>query len=346
MMIKYVTGNILNSDAEALVNTVNCEGYMGKGIAYQFKLKYPDNNEAYKKACNRNEVKTGKILVYQEKEKTIINFPTKDKWRKNSKYSYIENGMKDLISRLPDLNLKSVAIPPLGCGNGGLEWDRVREILLKYIQEVSNIYDFIIYEPSHPSAYKKVNKEPKINSSHLVLMKAKLKLNKFNKTRLQKTGFLLNVLSNEDYFKFEGQKFGPYAHSIDVLSRDIREFQKYHNVRTPEAFEIAMSKSISESVERKLSKFEPFIERAAKFVNKIESDKDLEAIATTLYIILNQYPVKEDEIIKSFNEWSKRKKEKFSNEKILESLKILETNDLISRSFYDYSPKNLETANS
>jgi O-acetyl-ADP-ribose deacetylase (regulator of RNase III) len=96
-VIVYTTGNLLNSSADALVNTVNCEGYMGKGIAYQFKLQYPETNIDYVKACKRGTLRIGKLHYFTEKGKLIINFPTKDKWRANSKIEYIANGLDELL---------------------------------------------------------------------------------------------------------------------------------------------------------------------------------------------------------------------------------------------------------
>ena len=128
-MFFYTTGDLLQSDAEALVNTVNCEGYMGKGIAYQFKLKFPNNNKDYIKACKSGVLRPGKLHFYREAGKIIINFPTKDKWREKSQIKYIEDGLDSLILLIEELNIKSIAIPPLGSGNGGLVWADVKQIL-------------------------------------------------------------------------------------------------------------------------------------------------------------------------------------------------------------------------
>ena len=205
-MIKFVTGNLLESDAECLVNTVNCEGYMGKGIAYQFKLKYPNNNRDYIKACKNGELKVGKLHYFKEDNKIIINFPTKDKWRKKSKIEYIIDGMDCLVSLLPTLNVRSIAIPPLGCGNGGLEWNDIRAIIIEKISSVKEKYDFYIYEPSsgYPSVSPK--ERPKLGVSSLVLMDIKLNLNKFNTLRLQKAAYFINIFLGEQYFKFQKHK--------------------------------------------------------------------------------------------------------------------------------------------
>ena len=96
-MISYTSGDLLQSSADALVNTVNCEGYMGKGIAYQFKLRYPENNKDYIKACKNGTLQIGRLHYFRERSKVIINFPTKDKWRAKSKLEYIDKGLDELV---------------------------------------------------------------------------------------------------------------------------------------------------------------------------------------------------------------------------------------------------------
>jgi len=133
-MIRYVTGNILESNAQALVNTVNIVGVMGKGIALQFKKAFPNNFKAYAEACKSGEIDIGKLFVTWDSnvnsgEKIIINFPTKKDWRKPSEYTYVEDGLNDLIQVIETNQIKSIAIPPLGAGIGGLEWERVKKII-------------------------------------------------------------------------------------------------------------------------------------------------------------------------------------------------------------------------
>ena len=137
-MIQYIKGDLLSSDAQALVNTVNTVGVMGKGIALQFKERFPNNLNRYLSACKRNELYSGKLLVVEEttmtgEKKLIINFPTKKDWKHKSKNEYIEEGLKDLVAILRERNIQSIAIPPLGCGNDGLDWVEVRRpCLLRY----------------------------------------------------------------------------------------------------------------------------------------------------------------------------------------------------------------------
>lgn len=147
-MFHYVTGDLLQSSAEALVNAVNCEGYMGKGIAYQFKLQFPETNAAYVKACKNGELLPGKLHYFRERGKLVINFPTKNKWRAKSKLEYIEGGLYALIDLIGDMGIQSIAIPPLGSGNGGLNWDDVKQVIARQLEPVSSLVEIFIYEPS------------------------------------------------------------------------------------------------------------------------------------------------------------------------------------------------------
>ena len=142
-MIRYIKGNLFDSDAEALVNTVNTVGVMGKGIALQFKRLYPYNYKVYKEECDAGNFKIGDLLVVNDQntlsgQKIIINFPTKIHWRNPSKYEYIEKGVNQLVKEINERKIKSVAIPPLGSGNGGLKWVSVRNILERALINLEN----------------------------------------------------------------------------------------------------------------------------------------------------------------------------------------------------------------
>ena len=167
-MIKFQTGNIFESSAKCLVNTVNCDGFMGKGIAYQFREKYPENNKQYVLACKQGKISIGKILLFEENEKIIANFPTKDKWREKSQYTYIESGLNTLVEEIKVHNITSIAIPPLGCGNGGLDWNTVKQMIVEKMSKLDiNVF---IFEPSLKFSSPKIE-IPKMSASHLILMK-------------------------------------------------------------------------------------------------------------------------------------------------------------------------------
>ena len=150
-MIKVFEGDMMQSGAEALVNTVNTVGVMGKGLALQFKETFPSNNKAYIEACKNKTLSIGKLLsVWDEHvqlgRKLIINFPTKEHWRYPSKYEYIEKGLIALRELLQKENIKSIAIPPLGSGNGGLDWNKVKPMIEQALKGLDT--EIMIYEPN------------------------------------------------------------------------------------------------------------------------------------------------------------------------------------------------------
>lgn len=132
-MITFVKGNIFESPAQCLVNPVNCEGVMGKGLALQFKRRFPETFKSYRAECSEFSLWIGKLHVFDENGKTIVNFPTKDTWREASKIKYIRRGLAALKEFLSSGYVKSIAIPPLGCGLGGLDWNEVKPIICQYL---------------------------------------------------------------------------------------------------------------------------------------------------------------------------------------------------------------------
>ncbi len=148
MMVRFVSGNLFDSKAQALVNTVNCVGVMGKGIALAFKERFPKMFEDYRRRCEKEEVQPGVLMIYKDTEPWVINFPTKRHWRGNSRIEDIEAGLVTLVARTKEWGLRSLALPALGCGHGGLNWADVRPLIERYLTELD--IDIEVYEP--PSA--------------------------------------------------------------------------------------------------------------------------------------------------------------------------------------------------
>lgn len=159
-MITFTTGDILSADTEAIVNTVNTVGIMGKGLALQFKRRYKSNYLEYKRACDLGQVQLGKMFVTRSPELSgpswLINFPTKGHWKANSRLSDIDSGLDDLVRVIEELDIKSIAIPPLGAGNGGLSWPTVRERIHARLADIET--RVVVYEPS--SAAHQLAPEP------------------------------------------------------------------------------------------------------------------------------------------------------------------------------------------
>ena len=149
-MIQICQGSLFDSSAQALVNPVNCKGAAGRGLAYDFRLRYPVNHKLYSQSCQRGEMRPGYVLFCDIATLFppfyIINFPTKDDWRKPSQESYIRDGLDSLVALVSRRSIESVAIPPLGCGLGGLAWEVVRPLVVAAFDPLPNVNVFL-YEP-------------------------------------------------------------------------------------------------------------------------------------------------------------------------------------------------------
>ncbi len=143
-MLTYLKGNLLTSPAQVLVNTVNTVGVMGKGIALEFKNRYPEMFKLYQRECDNKNIDVGNLLLWKDEEKWILLFPTKKHWRSPSKTDYIEKGLDKFVKSYEALGIESVAFPRLGCGNGGLDWNDVKPIMEYYLKQLPiHIYIYI-----------------------------------------------------------------------------------------------------------------------------------------------------------------------------------------------------------
>ena len=172
-MIEFTTGDILTADAEALVNTVNCVGVMGRGIALQFKNRFPANYKAYEAACEREEVQPGEMFVFETgtltNPKFIINFPTKRHWRGESRMEDINSGLKALVGEIRNRGIHSIAIPPLGSGLGGLDWGAVRPLIESALRGTNNVR-IVVFEPNSAPVSTKSREVPNMTAGRALLV--------------------------------------------------------------------------------------------------------------------------------------------------------------------------------
>ncbi len=226
-MIEIAKGNILRAEAEALVNTVNCLGYMGKGIALQFKKAFPDNFKVYERACRAEEVHPGKMFVFETgamlNPKYIINFPTKRHWRGKSRLEDIESGLRALIEEVGKLKVSSVAIPPLGCGLGGLSWSVVRPMIEKAFSSLPEVR-VLLFEPHGAPEAKAMpirTQRPKMTVARalFITLIAQYKEMAYRLTLLeiQKLGYFLQEAGENLRLKYEPGLYGPYAHNLNKV---------------------------------------------------------------------------------------------------------------------------------
>ena len=147
-MIQYIEGDMFDSPAQVIVNTVNTVGVMGKGIALAFKQRYPRMFERYREVCEKHQLTIGKLMLVYEPDHWIMLFPTKENWRNPSKLEYIEKGLMKFVNTYSDKNIHSIAFPRLGCGNGALSWDEVKPLMEKYLKDLPiDIYIYLGVNP-------------------------------------------------------------------------------------------------------------------------------------------------------------------------------------------------------
>lgn len=175
-MLELKQGNLLEEKTEALVNTVNCVGVMGKGIALQFKQAFPETFKQYKKACDAGEVQPGQMFTVPTgnlfNPRYIINFPTKRHWKGKSRLEDIKTGLKALVEEVKRLEIQSIAIPPLGCGNGGLDWAVVKPLIIGAFADLPDV-KVLIFEPGGTPAADQVQvstKTPNMTRSRALVV--------------------------------------------------------------------------------------------------------------------------------------------------------------------------------
>lgn len=227
-MITYTEGNLLKSSAEALVNTVNEVGIMGKGIALMFKEAYPENNAAYERACKQGNVQVGHIFVFENTRqwgpKWIVNFPTKKHWRNPSKLEWVRDGLGELRDWVTRAGIKSIAVPPLGCGNGGLDWSAVRELITSTFSSLESV-DIQVYVPT--SKYQNSPKTQKVRKltparAMIAEMVHRYGVLGFDCSMLEiqklawfmQRGLAATRVDNPLKLTFEPRRYGPYSDAL------------------------------------------------------------------------------------------------------------------------------------
>lgn len=338
-MIKYINQNILESDAEALVNTVNTMGIMGKGIALQFKEKFPLNFKLYQKACKNNQVVTGLMFVTRTSTftnpKYIINFPTKTNWRTPSKLEYIEEGLNDLVSVLLENHIQSVTLPPLGCGNGGLDWKDVKPIIEKKLSPISNKISIEVIEPGHHVYARTTMAEAppltKPRAMILALADAYSVLGfDISHLELQKLAYFIQVMGQSDLkLNYIKGSYGPYASNLKHLLAYLEGYYIKGQIRFQDMAPVDplilsddkldlvrdyLSKNLTTEEEKRLS-------LVIEFIRGFESPFGLELLATVLWAKRDTRSEDLSSIINYVHNWSDRKRQLMLPEQIDIALK-------------------------
>ncbi|MDQ2806121.1 MAG: macro domain-containing protein [Chloroflexota bacterium] len=339
-MIEYCHGNLLEADAEALVNTVNCMGVMGKGIALQFRQKFTENFRLYARASHAGEIQLGRMFVVAmgtfTNPRYIINFPTKHHWQEQSRLDSITTGLAALITEVQQRDIRSIAIPPLGCGNGGLDWATVRPLIVQAFQTLPNV-QVLLYEPQGaPTAESMTVRttRPNLTRARALLLRLielyRIPGKPLTKLEVQKLAYFLQVAGEPLKLDYQPDQFGPYAEKLNhVLQRLEGHYIAGYGDRTNNA-EIQLLPGAKEEAAALLLNdpdAQARLMRVHRLIRGFESPAGMELLATVLWIGLNnpQIAYQETAVIKAVGEWSARKRAKFSEQQITEAWRRLQT---------------------
>lgn len=345
-MIEYKTGDILTEDAEALVNTVNCVGVMGRGIAVQFKRAFPENFEAYEAACQRGEVQPGRMMVFDTGRLTgpryIINFPTKRHWRGKSRLSDIETGLEALASEIRNRGISSVAVPPLGSGLGGLTWSDVRPKIEQALGDLPDV-KIIVFEPKGAPDAKDMARSrsvPEMTPGRAALVGlvdrylAGLMDPFVTLLEVHKLMYFMQEAGEPLKLRYTKAVYGPYAENL----RHVLQIIEGHFVTgyadggdTPDKQLALVPGAVADATVflNGSSDTKVRFDRVADLVEGFESPFGLELLSTVHWVATKTGSGTDDVVVEATYAWGERKC-RFSRRQIVLALDVLRNKDWLS----------------
>jgi O-acetyl-ADP-ribose deacetylase (regulator of RNase III) len=330
-MIEYRKGNLLEADAEALVNTVNCVGIMGKGVALQFKKAFPENFRHYEKACHDEQVRIGQMFIVPTNSftnpKYIINFPTKRHWKGKSRLEDIRTGLEALVNDVRYLDIRSIALPPLGCGNGGLEWSEVAPLIESAFAKLPNV-QVLLFEPQGaPKAetMRIATAKPSLTRARALLIRLmelyRIPGYSLSLLEIQKLAYFLQFAGEPLKLRYVKHKYGPYA---DNLNHVLQALDGHYicgygdRSRRPEITLLPEGVEEARLFLSELPEAEERLEKTRQLIEGFESPYGMELLASVLWIVEENPQAAADlsQVIISIQKWSSRKRLLFKPEHI------------------------------
>lgn len=326
-MIELTQGNLLKADAEALVNTVNTVGYMGKGIALQFKQAFPANFAAYQRACAHGEVQIGQMFVYATETlynpRYIINFPTKAHWRGKSQLDYIEQGLAALMVEVKQRGIKSIAVPPLGCGLGGLDWDVVRPLIEQAFVVAPDVHVLLYAPEGAPNAQTMPvgTQRPLMTPARALLIKMIEQYNqlayRLSLLEIQKLAYFLQEAGEPLRLKFTRGLYGPYAHNLNkVLERLEGHFIRgYGDSQKPDAELHLLPDAVTEAnafLQAAVAS-QQRLQRVSTLIEGFETPYGMELLASVHWLATHEDPAaaSAEQAVAGIQHWNQRKQKTF-----------------------------------
>lgn len=342
-MIEFTKGNILQADTEALVNTVNCVGVMGRGVALQFKNAYPLNFKEYKKACDHGDVVPGSMLIHETgtltNPKYIINFPTKRHWKGKSRIEDIDSGLIALTKEIKARNITSIAIPPLGSGLGGLSWKIVRSRIEEKLSKLDHV-DIVVYEPIDAIPLAVSTDVPSMTpgrAAMIMLMDKYLAglMDPFvTLLEVQKLMYFMQESGEPLKLQYEKGTYGPYSPNLrHVLKAVEGHFISGYgdggdSPNKPLKLVPGAVRDADRFLESHKSSTKTHLDKVFRLVDGFETSFGLELLATVHWVLKSAPIENDDELVRSVHKWSIRKR-MFSASQIILASKTLQRNGLI-----------------
>lgn len=343
-MIEYKVGDLFEEDVEALVNSVNCVGVMGRGIALQFKQVYPANYKAYRAACERNEVQPGSMFVFKTGHVShphyIINFPTKRDWRNKSRIEDIESGLEDLAAVIREFNINSIAVPPLGSDLGKLDWSDVRPLIEDTLRQFDSL-KAIIFEPRKVGAPQPVRpsgicKMTVARAALVSLMARYLRasLDPFvTLLEIHKLMYFMQASGEPLKLNYEKGPYGPYARNLRhvLQALDGQMIFGYGDGGEMPHKPLRLAPGVWEDAERFLEEHPETrsrLERVTELIKGFEMPFGVELLATVHWVTEDNHDATEEEIISHTHAWSDRKRQ-FSGHQIKLAIKTLRNHGFV-----------------
>ena len=335
MSIHYEHGDIFSSQAEAILNTLNCVGVMGKGIALEFKKRWKNNFKAYKKLCDAKMLRPGKMFIYdtsdlltegQSAQRYLINFPTKDHWRGKSKFSYIAEGLDDFIVQIQERGIRSVAMPPLGCGNGGLDWAEVRELIEQKLSSVDGV-SFHVYGPkeNNQSAPEHESRPAaEMTYERALLIRAIGEFEPYfggflTRLCLQKIVYFLQATGVSYRVQFSRNTHGPYSERLHKAFQKMDAKGFLVNYVSNES-EIQVSAGTLAEANSYLNRHEQsddeVVDKISRLIEGYESPYGMELLSSVDYLSRYEELDNMQSIAIAIKEWNEGKKERFNDQSI------------------------------
>jgi O-acetyl-ADP-ribose deacetylase (regulator of RNase III)/uncharacterized protein YwgA len=346
-MYEFVTGNLLDASTEALINTVNCVGIAGRGVAFQFRHAFPNNFATYVQACKRGELQPGQMLVtetgFVDHPKYIINFPTKRHWKGKSRLEDIQIGLEALIAEIQSRQIRSVALPALGCGLGGLEWSQVRPLIEQAFKALPNVR-VLIFEPNDtPEVRLNVSEAPRMTPGRAALVGLVHQylgglLDPFvSLLEVHKLMYFLQVSGEPLRLQYKKGPYGPYAENLRHVLKaidghliagygDSGDQPEKPLELVPGALQDAVVFLQQHDTTR------AHLERVADLVSGFESSFGLELLSTVHWVIHQESAVNTEQVVSAVHGWNVRK-QRFSSEQIQLACDVLQQQGWLPESF-------------